>query len=279
MRMGSICRISVSRDAFVAGLSRGRGGRPSRRWVAPVLVVLMLTGGCSVTVGGAARPAPNLAPRSLNGQTLKRVLLGRSALSRIVKEPLELDPRSPPVSGGPQMLQGDKSGWSGNCLGVAVMMQGAAYRSANVKEVSLKTWRPAAKSAASVTRVKEAVISLPTAADASTLFATFSRRWQECDGRTVPILGATLPLHVKVSNVQTATSVVAATISIEWSAPALALPSVPAARAIGVRDNCLVEVEVDFFNTTSASQEGSGDIDTSALDIAQIMRDKVSALS
>ena len=277
--MGSIWRISEPRGAVVAALSDRRRGRRSRWWVAPLLIILMLAPGCSVTVGGAARPAPNLTARPLDGQTLERVLLGRSALSRLVGEPLELDPRFPPVSGGPQMLRGDKSAWSGNCLGVAVMMQGTAYRSANVKDVSLKTWRPAAKAAGSVTRVKEAAISLPTAADANALFATFSRRWQECDGKTVPSLGGTLPLQVKVSNVQTATSVVAATISMEWSALALALPSVPAARAIGVRDNCLLEVEVDFFSRRSASQEGSGDIDASALNIAQVMRDKVSALS
>ncbi|OBB69407.1 sensor domain-containing protein [Mycobacterium sp. 852014-50255_SCH5639931] len=233
----------------------------------------MLTLSCSATVDGAARPAANLAARFLDGQTLNRVLLGESALSRMVKEPLEIDPRFPPLFGGPEMLPGD-TGWPGDCLGVAVMMQGAAYRSANVKGVALKTWRPDAVPAATVAGVDEAAISLPTAADANALFATFSRQWHECDGKTVPIVGGTLPLEVKVSDVQSATSVVAATISTEWSAPGFVSPSVPAARAIGVRDNCLVEVEVDFVNSPGASQEGS-----SALDIAQVMRDKVSALS
>jgi hypothetical protein len=238
----------------------------------------MLATGCSATVGGAARPPANLAPRFLHGQTLKRVLLGESALSRMVKEPLEIDPHFPPLFGGPEMLPG-YAGWSGNCLGVAVMMHGAAYRSANVKDVALKAWRPDAVPAAAVTAVEEAAIGLPTAADANALFATFSRQWQDCEGKTVPIVGGTLPLEVKVSNVQSATSVVAATISTEWSAPALVSPSIPAARAIGVRDNCLIEVEVDFGSTPSASQKGSGDINTSALDIAQVMRDKVGALS
>lgn len=275
--MGMICGIGVSQDALVAASLGRRCDRGSRWWVATLSVVLMLTTGCSVTVDGAARPAPNLTPRFLNGQTLKRVLLGKAALSRIVKEPLEVDPRFPP-SFGPQLLPGG-TGESGNCLGVAVMMQGAAYGSVNTKDVALKTWRPNAVSAGAVTGVEEAAISLPTAADANALFATFSRQWQGCDGKTVPIAGGVLPLEVKVSNVQSVTSVVAATISMEWSAPSLVSPAVPAARAIGVRDNCLLEVEVDFVDTSSASQEGSGDINTSALDIAQVMRDKVSALS
>ncbi|WP_083168853.1 sensor domain-containing protein [Mycobacterium paraseoulense] len=278
--MGSICGIEVSRPAVVAASSGRRRGR-GRRWCAAAfLVVLMSATGCSVTVAGAARAPANPTPRSLNGQAVKRVLLGRSALSRIVKEPLEPDPRFPPLFGGPEMLGGADSGRSESCLGVAVMTQRGAYRSANVKDVALTTWRPNAGSAATVTRVQEAAIGLPTAADANALFATFSRQWQECDGKTVPISGGSLPLEVQVSHVQSAVSVVAATISMRWNTARLfSPPSLPAARAVGVRDNCLIEVEVDFFGTSGASPEAQGDINSSALDIAQVMRDKVSALS
>ena len=236
--------------------------------------------GCSVTVAGVARPPASTTPRSLDGQALKRVLLGRSALSRIVKEPVELDPRFPPLFGGPEVLAGAAPGWSENCLGVAVMMHGGAYRSANVKGVALTTWRPNAGSAATVTRVQEGAISLRTAADADALFATFSRQWQECDGKTVPVSGGSLPLEVQVSHVQNAGPVVAATIAMRWTTPALfSPPSLPAARALGVRDNCLIEVEVDMFGAPGAAPGSQGDIDSSALDIAQVMRDKVNALS
>jgi hypothetical protein len=46
-----------------------------------------------------------------------------------------------------------------------------------------------------------------------------------------------------------------------------------------VRDNCLVEVEVNFFNTSNPSHQESDDMNTSALDIAHAMMDKVSDLS
>ena len=55
--------------------------------------------------------------------------------------------------------------------------------------------------------------------------------------------------------------------------------SIPAGRAIGVRGNCLIEVEVDFSRPSNSTLQGPGDISTSALDIAQVMRDKVNALS
>lgn len=272
--MGSSSGVGPWRDASVSSPSAVR----RRRWWVAIPLILLLATGCSATVGGAARPAPNLAPRSVHGQILNRVLVGKSALSRIVRQPMELDPRYPPVSGRPPLPLGD-SDWFQNCLGVAVIMQGAAYRSADVQDVALETWRPVGPSPAAVTGVKEAAISLPTAADANALFATFSRQWQGCEGKTVPVAGGALPLKVKVSHVQSAGSVVAATISMHWNAPVMFAPAIPAARAIGVRDNCLIEVEVDFLDTLSASREGSGDVNTSALDIAQVMRDKVTALS
>ena len=158
------------------------------------------------------------------------------------------------------------------------MMQQSVYQSSNVKNVAAETWRPAAMSAA-VTRVKEGVVSLPTAAAAHALFAKFSRQWQRCDGKTLPLSGGVFRLQVQVTNVQAATSVLAASISIGSNLPGSDSAAIPAGRAIGVRDNCLIEVEVDFISTSTPSLQGSGDINTSALDIAQIMRDKVSALS
>lgn len=250
----------------------------SRLYIAVLLAAVMLGAGCSATVGGRARPDPSQTPRSLNGETLKRVLVGKSALSRIVNEPLELDPLFPPVFGGPEALQGDKSAAPIDCLGVAVMMQPAVYQSGKVRDVALKTWRPDSE-AATVTRVKEGVVSLPSAADANALFATFAKQWETCEDKALPIPGKIFRLKVKVSNVQVANSVVAATISMDFNLPISSGPDIPAARAIGVRGNCLLEVEVDYFNSPGPTVPGSRDITGSALEIAQVMRDKVSALS
>jgi hypothetical protein len=244
-----------------------------------LLAIALAAAGCSATINGTARPAPVARPRSLSGHNIKRVLLGRSALSQIVKQPVDIDPRFPPSFGGPETLQGNSSGWAADCIGVAVMLQQRVYQGSDVKDVALMTWRRASASGV-VTRVKEGVLSLPTAADAEALFVKFSRHWQQCEGKTVPLTGETFKLKARVTNVQVASSVLAATTSIELDSPnPLVQDGIPAGRAIGMRDNCLIEVEVDFVGRSNLSPQQSADVNTSALDIAQIMRDKVGALS
>lgn len=244
-----------------------------------LLAIVLAVAGCSATISGTARPAGTLVSRSLNGRAVRRVLLGRSALSRIVKQPLTVDLHSPPVSGGPEGLQGDRSAGPVDCLGVAVMLQESVYRPSNVQGVALETWQPAARSAP-VTRVKEGVVSLSKGADANALFEKFSQQWRTCDGKVLNLSGgAPFGLDVKISDVQTASSVLAATISMGFNLNSPLSASVPASRALGFRDNCLIEVEVDFVNTFGPLSQGQGDIISSAVDIAQVMRDKVRALS
>ena len=207
----------------------------------PLLVAVLLAAGCSATVAGTAQPAEStVTPRSLTGHTITRVLLGRSALSLIVKQPLDIDSSSPPSFGGPEMMQGESL--PADCLGVAVMMERGVYQSGNVKDVALETLRPHTMGG-EVTRVKQGVVSFPTAADAAALFEEFSQQWQKCEGQTVPLSSGAFGLGIKVHDVQATTSVVAATVSMDFGLPGWAGGSVPAGRAIGVRGNCLIEVE------------------------------------
>lgn len=244
-----------------------------------LLAVVLAATGCSATIAGTASTAPAAGPRSLSGHTIKRVLLGRTALSRIVKQPLNIDPSFPPSFGGPETLQGNSPGWADDCIGVAVMLQRSVYQASDVKNVALTAWQRTS-APAPVTRVKEGVLSLPTATDAEALFVKFSRQWHRCEGKTVPLTGETFKLRTRVNDLQVASSVLGATTSIELDSPnLLAQDGIPAARAMGVRDNCLIEVEVDFISRSRLTPEQVGDIKTSALDIAQVMRDKVSALS
>jgi PknH-like extracellular domain len=52
----------------------------------------------------------------------------------------------------------------------------------------------------------------------------------------------------------------------------------PQARAIGIRSNCLVEVQVVFFGGRRSSDPGSADVNSSAIDVAHVLMDRVSAL-
>jgi hypothetical protein len=249
------------------------------RFVA-LLVISMSAAGCAVAVGGTAQPAANLTSRPLTGQAVNRVLLGGGSLSRILKQPLKVDSRFPPRFGGPGVLLHSGSASPEDCLGVASMLQQGVYPS-YVKDVAVETWRHAAVSAG-VTSVKEGVVSLPTAADANALFAKFSQQWQKCDGTTLPLPGKLFRLDGEITNVQVATSVLAATVSIGWTFSGSDSASIPAGRAIAVRNNCLIEVEVDFFDASKRSNRGSGDSDAAfnatAIEVARAMTYKVGAL-
>jgi hypothetical protein len=256
----------------------GSYARVMRRWcMAVALLVVMSTAGCAVVVDGTARPAPSLAPRSLNGQTIKQVLLGHRALSRILNQSFKIDPNLPPRFGGPEALQDD--GWisPGDCLGVAAMLQRAVYEPSTVRHAAIETWRHAPGSV-ELTSVREGVVSLPTAAEAQALFAKFSQQWRTCDGTTMPLSGTVFRLKAAITNVQVADSIVAAIVSTGFASRSSDSAFIPYGRAIGVRGNCLVEVEVAFFGNTHPSGQGATDPDTSAVGIAHAMMDKVSAL-
>jgi hypothetical protein len=254
----------------------------TNRWFPVVpLAVAMLTAGCTISVSGTAQPAPSLTPRTLTGQAVDHVLLGGKTLSRILREPLNIDPRFPPRFGGPEELQDAGTVLTDDCLGVAAMLQQSVYQSSDVEEVAVETWRHADRSA-DVTNVKEGVVSLPTAADANALFATFSQQWQKCNGATTSLPGSVFRLKGRITNVQVSSSVLGATVWTGWtsrnSGPNPDSESIPAGRAFGVRNNCLIELEVDFFNSPHPSRHGRADFNNSAVGIVRAMIDKVGAL-
>lgn len=250
-----------------------------RSFLAVALTIALLVAGCAAHIGGKAMPAPGMAPRSLGGPAVDHVLLGDETLSRILKQPLDLDLRFPPQFGGPEELQDAGTALPDGCLGVAAMLQQGVYESSDVEEVAVAAWRHATRPA-DVTDVKEGVVSLPTAADADALFATFARQWQQCDGAQTSLPGGMFRLKGKITDVQVLNSVVAATVWEGWRSPDPDSVSIPAGRAIAVRGNCLIEVEVDFFNSArrSASAHAPGGINNSAVEIARAMMDRVGAL-
>ncbi|WP_197508631.1 sensor domain-containing protein [Mycobacterium sp. 1081908.1] len=263
----------------MSGKSRPRcRARLGRRWcIVAALLLVMSTAGCAVVVDGTARPATGMAPRSLTGQTIKQVLLGHRALSRILNQSFKIDPRFRPRFGGPDALLDD--GWlsPGDCLGVASMLQRVVYQSSKVRHVALQTWRHAPQSV-EVTSVQEGVVSLPSPAEAQALFDKFSRQWQQCDGTTMPLSGTVFRLKATIANVQVADSVAAADISMGFASRSTDSASLPSGRALGVRGNCLVEVEVSFFGNTQPSERGA-DPRASAVDIAHAILDNVGALT
>jgi hypothetical protein len=243
-----------------------------------LLGVGLLATACTVITVGNAQSPPIVLPQAVTGQAVRQVLLGDQTLSRILQQLFVIDSRLPPQFGGPEALRGLGSASPANCLGVAEMLHGSVYPSGKVNDVAVENWRHADMSA-KVTGVKEGVVSLPTTADANALFSSFAEQWQRCDGQAVVLPDAVFKLRATVTNVQVAPSVLAGTVSVAFASSSPDEGAILKGRAVGVRGNCLVEVEVDFFNTPNGSPQGSGVTNGAAIDIAQAMLDRVSALS
>lgn len=254
----------------------GLGGGPAR--AVAVLGIGLLATACTVVTGGKAQAPPSVEPKPLIGEAITQVLVGDKTLSRILNQPFVIDSRLPPRFGGPEALQRVASSSSAECLGVAEMLHQVVYGASNVNDVAVEAWRHAARDA-QLTSVKEGVVSLGSAAEAHALFARFAEQWQSCDGHTVSLPDAVFKLQAAIAHVQVAPSVLAGTLAIALESGHAEPASIPAGRAIGVRGNCLVEVEVDFFNAPPRSLDGSSVTNATAFDIAHVMMERVSALS
>ena len=242
-----------------------------------LMAVATLATGCGGVVAGTAKPAPNLKPGPLSGATVKQVLLDGATLSRMLNQTFVA--RNPAEFGGPEKLyQVKRSTSQAGCLGVTAMLQQGVYRSADVKDVASESWWNNGEPA-QVIVVEEGVVTLPSATQAQALFAQFSQQWQQCNGMTTSEQSGPISTTNVISDVRTTDSTVAATKTATSILPNMPpLRPTPQARAIGIRSNCLVEVQVVFFGGRRSSDPGSADIDSSAIDVARALMDKVSAL-
>lgn len=242
-------------------------------------LVAALASGCATVVDGAATPAPNLKPRPLVGDTVRRVPLDGATLSRMLNQPFVA--RKPPEFGGPEKLyQKDESEPPGDCLGVTAMLQKSVYQNAQVQTFAAESWWNNGDPA-QVISVLEGVVALPSAAQAQAVFGQFSQQWQQCKGTTTTEHSGPISTTNEIGDVRVADpAVIAATINATSVLPNMPpLRPTPQARALGVRMNCLVEVEVVFFGERRPSDPGSATVDASGVDVAHAMLDKVSALS
>ncbi len=229
------------------------------------LLALPLVAGCMVVVDGAPRPTPGLTPRPLIGPTVKQALLDNPEISKIIGQLFTSKSDLPPRFGGRELIIGLPASPS-QCAGVVFDLDRSSYGTADIRTVAQESWWTVGVRDAKVIDVSESVVALPTAAAADALFAKFTKAWNLCNGTTVtsqiPIGGDPT---ATISDVRARDSVLAATVE---SGTTLTITS---ARAVGVRVNCIVEVDVAFF----ANQQPAG----AAVDIAHAMMNKVSSLS
>jgi hypothetical protein len=234
--------------------------------------------GCGPVVDGTAKPAPNLKPRPLSGKIVKKVLLNNVALTRMLGQPF-VARKAAQFGGAEKLGQRDAPAEAPDCLGVTAMLQKSVYGSADVGTVASESWWNNGDPA-QVISVMEGVVALSSAAQAQELFATFPSQWQQCTGKTTTEQTGPISTTTVIGDVHVADSVVAVTNTATATLPNMpALQPTPQARAVGVRLNCIVEVDVVFFGDRRPSDPGTGNPDTSATDVARAMMDRVSDLS
>jgi hypothetical protein len=230
---------------------------------ATALLLLLVLTGCAVD--GVARPAPNIKPRPLAGDTVKQVLLSGDELSKALGQKMKAESGSSDRFGGRNLLF-EMHASPQECNGVVFELQKSAYGSATIRNIGRATWSDTGSAPGKVISVSEAVVALPQTHDADALFADFSAQWKRCDGQTVTdyVAGGQRLSTAAISDVRAADSVLSATVSSHSTTTLIR------GRALGVQANCLVEVEVTFFGNQA---------DSSATDIAHRMTGKISALS
>lgn len=243
------------------------------RWVRVIVVlsVGLLSSGCTVVLVGLAHPAAGMKPRPLTGEAIKQVLLDGAALSAIFNQGFKNDSSAPEFEGRHHLRSAYGPATPVDCAGVTTVLEKSAYRSAAIKDLTWQSlWHDG--ESAKVISVTEGVVALPTAADAQALFAEFAAQWNQCDGTTLTLHGDKLSFVDQISDVRVANSVLAATVSVRSDFRGLGGFAMPETRAIGVRVNCLVEVEIAFYG----SLRETGDLNSSVINIAHLMMDKVS---
>jgi hypothetical protein len=229
------------------------------------LVALLLAAGCMSVVDGTPHPSRGLTPRPVIGQAIKQVLLDDSEVAKIIGQLFTSKADLPPRFGGRELIFGLPASPS-QCAGVAYELHQSSYATADVRNVAQESWWTVGVRDAKVIDVSESVVELPTAAAADALFAKFTQAWNLCNGTTVTSLFPSAGgRRATIGDVRARDSVLAATVESGTTF------TITNARAVGVRVNCLVEVDVAFF----ANQQPAG----AAVDIAHAMMNKISSLS
>lgn len=242
-----------------------------------LLGAAVLTSGCTIIVGGNARPAAHVTARPVIGPAIQQVMVGDKALSGIFDQPFRLGRLPGPRVGSQEVLRNDAAQWPPDCLGVARMLEHDVYRSLGVRNVAVETWKPST-SRAPVLDVEEGVVSFASPRDVQGLFDTFAAQWRGCDGARQAFTVGQTKVDATIANVDVDPSVLAAVVWLHFPSLGLQPDSIQTARALGMRGNCLVEVKVDYSDRFTPARPRPDELNTSAVTVARAMMYNISSL-
>lgn len=215
----------------------------------------------------------------LTGEAVVQVLPDEAMLAEMFSQPFKLDKYDPPRIGGPEALgegySDDGRATPRECIGVVAIAQRAAYPHGGITDVAQRFWTSAdrAQGAQGVWEVATAVVAFDSDVTADAVFERFSRQWSQCDGTAVSVSNKYVYTET-ISEVHAAHAVVTADVVYEHPVAG----SDRSSRAIGVRDNCIVDVRVTFDPKDSRSRTGA-DLTTAGHDVATAMMERIAALT
>lgn len=223
-----------------------------RRALALAIGCLLLAG-CTKVADGTVVAARGLQLGPISGADLQKVLPSESELENVLGESIPPDPDKPQVQGDlsdmADGLASESDASPHKCVGVIAELQRSIYQDTKMTEFASDRWKQPSGSSSDLTRVTTAVIAFPSTSDANEAFDDFAKQWKECDGTLVKIPIETDYFGDDISNVQNENSVVSADVEVTRSSNSIQWPNL---RAIGVRANCLIEVELTFFGGAAA---------------------------
>lgn len=216
-------------------------------------MLIALAAGCTDVVPGAVRAGPNLKPHPLTGEVIKETMLTDTELSHVFGQSFVID--RTPAFGGPRELFWE---WPGakqsDCAGLTHILIGEVYTDAQVLNVAHELWWDShGDRDPTVIDLEEGVVALPTMPAADGMFAKFTQQWRRCVGARVD---TGTNEHYEITDVRADASVVEATVTNHDQTINLREE-----RALGVRDNCIVEVSITYFRDTApAPGHSAGDV-------------------
>lgn len=234
----------------------------------------LLLSGCTMVTDGTVQPAEGLRIGPLTGTQLQDVLPTADQMADILGDRLGPSPDTPEESGGlsdmADGLSSDAEASPHDCVGATSPLQRSIYEGTGLTEFASSRWRLPDDASGDVIGATTGVVAFPGAAEANDAFDVFVQQWEACDGTVVemPTDDAGDYFTDDISNVRVENSVLSADVatarhpaSVRWSR----------VRAIGVRANCLVEVDVSFFGDDAAP----AGLDGAAIELADFAMNRM----
>ncbi|MGV9797808.1 sensor domain-containing protein [Mycobacterium sp. NPDC003449] len=236
---------------------------PDRPPVPSILAVLVATSvlaaGCAQDTGGTATPANGAeapieagvsdkqTPPTATGTAdeyawMSSVMPSAGELSTALGHETGAGSSRPFVGDSSDLrdtFTGSRAIVEDQCIGIVSPFEKQAYGSAPVRAVTYDSGSTS----------NFGVVALATTSDAESLFATFQKRWRECDGITLTKADSTYTYTHQITDVAETDNVISAVDTVTSNSPT-GVP-VRTARALGLADDCIVETEVTLTDSLS----------------------------